>query len=579
MPEAHLPVEEAPAPNALRTAALAACRERSREAALRFIRSVVVIDNDAYMGGVPQNAVNPLDVGEVTKAFAQQGINCAVYRPEQGEDIVGTCLQLLKQADAAIIDWHLGVGNDTGPCKEAIKALVMADVAHGAPVRLIIIYTAEEPAGVRDDLARYLTDLGLSSLPEGAGFGLQNARGRILVLKKTGENEVGGPAGLMPEERHYSAKPSELPRHVVDAFSDLVDGLVPSVALHAISAIRERSHDLLGAFNKGLDSSFLLHTALIPNKQDAHSFIVGLVSEENGKLVSGDGKIKSLVSPDSLKQYIAKTIESSTYRCATCSGTGRVRTACTLCRGNDRACVVCRGSGRYHKVCERCKGKKSWAISERSVLSVFESSAEVKNLPEIEKLLEIFCTPARDGGDGGYAFCRMSMLSAESETGTRPYTGKEVPVLHQGTMMVRTGEDGRPEVFVCIVPQCDAVRIRNEERLFPCIKGEMTSGINKASYVVRYGGEDKFVSIPKQISWKCMEAIAFNGEDSVLAVMNEADKFFYFTDVQGKRYRWLADLRQSHALKLASEAVPSLGRVGIDEFEWHRRIKEKIGQE
>lgn len=571
MPEANLPAEEAPDPNALRGAALEACRERSREAARRFIRSVVVIDNDAYMGDVPQNAVNPLDVGAVTKAFAQQGINCAVYRPEQGDDVVGTCLQLLKQADAAIIDWHLGAGNDASPCKDAIRGLLAEDAARGAPVRLVIVYTAEEPAILCDDLRPYLSGFGLSPLPDGVGYGLQNAQRRILVLKKPLGGRVDNPLEVMPNERHYSARPEELPWHVVEAFSDLVDGLVPSLALHAISAIRERSHDLLGAFNKSLDGAFLLHSMLIPHMNDARSFMARLLADESYQILENDERIRQGISNDVCSGYLNGYCNTFTYRCSECEGLGAAEGPCRLCRGGDPGCPVCGGGGTERYLCPSCKGKKEWNITPEHLLGFFADQGGNNKIPD-GHILEVMKGSLGDEYDrGNVDFCRLSCLASESETNLRKYTNVNVPRLQQGTIVFLRGKP-----CICIIPQCDAVRLDGNKRLFPFLECKFGSKPDGASYVVMWGGRIKYISIPRSISWKKIKAVTFSDDDAVTAEEVPGGGYcFVSAPVVGEaeRFKWIGDLRPQYATKLVSECMPFLGRVGVDEFEWLRRMK------
>jgi hypothetical protein len=45
----------------------------------------------------------------------------------------------------------------------------------------------------------------------------------------------------------------------------------------------------------------------------------------------------------------------------------------------------------------------------------------------------------------------------------------------------------------------------------------------------------------------------------------------FFTDLDGKTYRWVADLKARRALRTAQTLGQSMGRLGFDEFEPFRR--------
>ena len=60
----------------------------------------------------------------------------------------------------------------------------------------------------------------------------------------------------------------------------MTEGLLPSIVLTSLTAVREGAHMVLDQFCADLDPAFLAHRACLPNPDDAERQIVNHVAEE-----------------------------------------------------------------------------------------------------------------------------------------------------------------------------------------------------------------------------------------------------------------------------------------------------------
>lgn len=551
-------------------AAAAACRAYSRQAVERFLKSVVVIDNEAYMGDAPPERGNSLDVGAVTKAFARHGINCSIYRPQEGDDIVATCLPLLRQADAAILDWELANDRDAGPCKELIKQLFTSDQSRGTPVRLIIIYTAEMPQNVFEALCSYLREADLDFTESVLTLSLHHSERAVICIQKKDENEPTVDSALLPNDSPQPVKPSQLPKATINAFSQITYGIAPSIALNAIAAVRERTHDMLGVFNKRIDKAFILQALLTGDAKSTYDFITNIIADEAKIIIANDTANDFFINNETLYSFARSAIHDFIYTCPDCNGDGYKADSCHVCSDGRDNCWLCDKSGTYQSMCKSCNGKGKWTVS-KDFFDDILNKLKRKTVPT-KHILDIIHNNNPSEIKGGIEFCRLACLSEESESESRIPTPRRTPFLQQGSILYK-----KKKAYICIMPPCDSVRINGQSRIFPFIKCEMSNNKEGASYVINTKQGIKYIILPPTISWKELQVISFQSDsEMIMANYHARDKRYFFFGKKAdtnEQLTWLGTLRPAYATKLASDCLPSLGRVGIDDVEWLRRLK------
>ena len=85
---------------------------------------------------------------------------------------------------------------------------------------------------------------------------------------------------LVSALEHRKVSEDELPGRLIDDFSRMTAGLLPSIALLSLAAVRECAHMVLDRFCARLDPAFLAHRASLPSPDDAERQMVNHVAEE-----------------------------------------------------------------------------------------------------------------------------------------------------------------------------------------------------------------------------------------------------------------------------------------------------------
>ena len=288
------------------------------KAAERFLRTAVVIDNQAFSASTTNTPViatraqtSPLGSGpreddvtdtplsddqdsgaererseennghdlkakELIRAFTGKKIICSVYEPEiptQGVSAqeVEKLVNDVMHADLLIIDWQLERGS-SDLSKQIIKQVLQTDRRDGGQLRHITVYTGEPSLDqLSAELLDYLneetmtdgsSELDLAEM-EGDEIGLFASNLRILFKNKQRNTTVNG------------VREDDLPEQLIQDFALLTDGILPSLALHAIATVREAAHHSLALFNNNLDGAFITHRCLISDPEDSETFIEG----------------------------------------------------------------------------------------------------------------------------------------------------------------------------------------------------------------------------------------------------------------------------------------------------------------
>lgn len=509
--------------------------------------ALVMDENEAAES--PKDLKNILKATPLINAFADKGVMCSIIRPDLGDDeVVQRAITLGSVADIVVVDWALGKkeGETEGQkAKEIIKGIIEGDLQKSGRLRLITIYTAERnPDYILDQLYEYIEDIDYPDaiIKDSQTYTIQNRFLKIVVLLKKTVGEY------VPNVKPIDF--DELPKKLHELFAELNHGLLPSVTLRAIAAIRESTHHLLAVLHKDLDSALVGHRCLLPYPEDAEEFCEDLVA----------GEIRSILALAKIgTQYVGKAQNELWV-------SSRLGPDGSLNYGDFKATpeqistlLSTEGEGRHKTFISLVKDE--WAAS---------NNRKADEAPTFKAC--IIPQLLHGAGEGGikanHEFARLTSFKREA-FGLRKPTMDWVPKLTLGTVLQRV-EDGR--MFLCLQPRCESVRLeKNEKRVFPFL--EMEKGKKKECIVVNtinteQSPEEKILFFePKPKNQAIFEFTSVSGH----AITADKDNKFYIFSADKTKFYWLGDLKDPFAQNIVGKMSDVVGSVGIDPYEWQRR--------
>lgn len=506
-------------------------KKRASQAVSRFLKSVVVIDNEAEMGKEKTKGDHVIDIDTLSVAFSLKGLSCSVYSPKaETEEETKISSLLIRQNDVAVVDWQLGQGTDkTKLCKDALKDALTLDKKEGNPPRLIVIYTVENlDDEMAKSLLRELSGLDLRLIDdEGDEVGIKGKNVRIIFRGKKKANEDGFlPKHVVPAEL--------LPNIIPDEYVKLVDGILPIVTLNAVAALRGNMNRLLGTFRKDLDPAYVLHTILVPHIEDSREYLIKLIIEECGVILESDPGLQSCADSDLLCEWI-KNSDPLPFK----HPTNHAEISKDI-------------------LIDRLKGTSTIEQVEQSVSKKAHRMYGKEN-PERDNLLE---------------FMRLSSLKRELSSKQRTNKKDWVPELTQGTVI----KDPSKNFWLCLIPRCDSVRLNGDVANFPFIPlTKLPDTDAHAAHLCLLDNADCICfQLLDNINWRKIKMIPFHSSNgnSVRAENDKGRYIFKEASAYNTKYEWIADLKDAFITKIVADLAPGLSRIGIEEFEWQRRNRD-----
>ena len=128
------------------------------------------------------------------------------------------------------------------------------------------------------------------------------------------------------------------------------------------------------------------------------------------------------------------------------------------------------------------------------------------------------------------------------------------------------------EVWLCITPSCDSIRI-------PAAGGDFSfAALSKPSaasfdLVVPDGADYRRLELAKKRTRLITLELVPDANGDVVATKVDGEFRFEvkaLDDQPAGTLRWLAELKPMHAQRLLQRYASNLSRVGVDDFEWHR---------
>ena len=507
------------------------------EIARRFLQTAVVVDDEAYMARVQMDVPdwelvvpgrsahassqedpgpgdragrNTLDARSVMNSFAKLGVICGVVGPGQ------SAMEMLRQADIVVLDWLLQNG-DPGYALGLLRDLLTGEVDRNS-LRLVAIYTGEARLeDIYKAVFAQLKETGLQPEENKNATEIPYRHGRVVFYAKADVN-------LAEHLKDRSVAEEALPERLVEDFSAMTEGLLPSIALTSLTAVREGAHRVLDQFCADLDPAFLAHRACLSNPDDAEQQIVDHVAEELRGLMDNAVAARSPAGAPAVEGWI------------------RHRNG---------------GASRF------VFGDKELTLDQTVTLA--KKGLEPSDLPKkaFEDLSAGFADNGVDDLDERLAW----IMSFRTVYNAPP------PTLWLGSVVTEMVDDGGRHL-ICMRPRCDCVRLKEETSFFflPLIEPRKA----KEQLVVRLGNKFKRLGVGLDpAGWIHRRFKPSEGKRAVTATKKEAHGPFVFKNTRGQRYTWRGELKTEYTQRLAQNLAKMLSRVAVNESEWLRRMVRK----
>ena len=509
---------------------------RSRKFARRFLQTAVVVDDGAYMTlnptDMPKGEIVPpgrhthassqedrtpvgrgvehaLNAGSVMDSFAALGVICGVVGPSQ------SAMEMMRQADIVVLDWLLQDG-DPQYALSLLHDLLTGEVDRNS-LRLVAIYTGE--ARLDEIYAAVFAQLSKSGLDpvEKSKTAISYRHGRVVLYAKSSVN-------LAEPLKERSLAEEDLPERLVEDFSAMTEGLLPSIALTSLTAVREGAHMVLDQFCADLDPAFLAHRACLVNPDDAERQIVNHVAEELRGLMDNAVAAQCPAGAEAVEGWIRHR------------------------NGTAKPFVF---------------GARELDLEQTITLAKKGLEASELRNNAFEGLSAGFANSGVDGLDERLAW----IMSFRTVFNAPP------PTLWLGSV-VTAMVDGEEKHLICMRPRCDCVRLDGETSFFflPLVEPRKVN----EQLVVRLGSDFKRLGIGLDpVGWVRRQFKPSEGDRAVTATKEEPDGAFVFADTCDERYMWQGELKAEYAQRIAQTLTTTLSRVAVDESEWLRRMAGK----
>ena len=524
--------------------------EHCAKIAERFLLTAVIVDDEAQIQDSPRptsslrkpdrhtlnrtseetidtdkSNVHSLDARALVDAFAKHGLICAVIAPPEDDSLAAATFVLAaRRADMVILDWQLHQ-DDGKKALELLKELLKDDEV--GRLRLIAIYTGEDDiCAIGNTLQQEFQQQGWNFQSNELGVALSFEHCRIVIYAKHGTS-------LTPELKDRTISEDAIPKRLIGDFADMTKGLLPSIALTSLAAVRENAHKVLDSFSCELDPAFLAHRACLPIPDDSQQHMVNLLGSELHAIMDDASTQGSPADIEAIKEWLLSKF------------------------GQE-------------KIFEFGSGKK---LSFDQAVSLFQDGLGESNILSLNKDFKILSS-------------RFSVNGEEPEDldqrlawmfNFRTVINSPPPILQLGTALQAQDQGSSTDLFLCMRPRCDSLRLKNEETflLLPLIKPEkdtiqLVLRIDKNEYLRR--------SVCTNPSQWLLEKFEPDNLKKCVVAEQDPDKQFFFNCTKGTRFRWIGELKADFAQRVAQHFASGLSPVAIDNSEWLRR-RERSGQQ
>jgi hypothetical protein len=475
---------------------------------------------------------------QLLESFAREGMVCALYEPRPGfeTDEESELFKLCARADVIILDWDLYDldGDNLLPLIRRLVSESVRSVPHH--VRLCAIYTTKPNLlSVASAIDGHLRAAALKVAAEAPSTLIAGAT-RIVVLGKPGV------VGRTPESKALEVNEEDLAGRIIDEFSRMHTGILPSFALHGLASIRRNSKRILDKFHADIDGAFLLHRAALIASDGEAAFeqLPDLLAEE----------ALAVMIDEHVPANISKELAEEEARALPLGGLDWPRLDGKAREQNQELARLYLTSG---------------ATVFLDALSATQKKQLKKQLENGEHFKQFH--DAMGCANTGAAQRMAALFNLRTR-----YVENNPPDLGFGVVVRRTVQVGAAETLeysICLMPLCDAVRLplgkRSKFPFWSLVRGR---GDGRGIVVEAEEGqyEDLFTGgKPRDRLW--LGSFEPDASGTVTS-QREGSKFWFSGETV--RLQWVAQLKPSHAQRVAHDIGQSFSRVGVVEAEWLR---------
>ncbi|MFT4929231.1 MAG: hypothetical protein ACI8WB_005362, partial [Phenylobacterium sp.] len=527
---------------------------------------------------------HPFYYQDLSSKFAENGIVCGAFNPTTSnkEQMLPAVIKTSKNADITIIDWQMkAIGEDGYIAKKAIVALAERDKNEGGRLRLICIYTGEDPAKVAATLTDFLV---------GEKYKATLEKNRIVFDDK-----------LMTHWRldviSKDKTEQELAGILIDSFAQLTAGLLSSAALCAITEVRDNTHNLLHKFNQKLDPAYLSHVlgliSLPSMREQAHEvafdYAVGIIADEIKSKLQISDKIKGALSADIIKlwpNFFANSPGKGKLKFKIGKdGDHNISTSHLVelleCKDKSavsdvlgRIGVTDSKNDAINALVDKIEKLADVDVDGAKVKAAIVSSKAFKNKKPIDNFEKSAILLKADDDDYSHIALCIAEATRRSQSDIKEFCSMS---LKQGTILQASAED----YYVCIQPLCDSVRLKDDVS-FVFIKADM----HEFDFNLIVGDHNNVHKLKVKPNPKQLVNLTFTAceqEKMVVGIWEEEQIIFKtkcFHDIEENNPQtmdlvWVGEIKEGLSQSYVNQAAAAMSRVGIDINEWARLHKLK----
>lgn len=549
--------------------------ERAREIANDYIQNIVFLDDRAYISGNDGRGQHDFNSAHLTKVFAKENKICAVYQPENLDDIENF-KHVAKKSDVVVLDWQIVLvdnppevnidedeqeDDQRGKFTIDIIKTLSKHVSNQNSIKLIVIYTGEDDiASIVNRIFTELKNDGLSLRKNLAC--IFNESLRITVRAKCFDDEEK--KNKFNHNRKFKkilTTNEELPAVILNEYALLTSGILPSMTLYSLTILRRNSAKLLNIFNGNLDAAYLAHKAVLNYQNDAENLLINIFTESINDLLSYED-IQSKIQ-DLIPLWLDAKIKSSEIKFYK----------------KDGKDLILKEGMKFNKdiISEILMSKESDAKKRFVDLFVSKDISRSKadeyfkyinnnNLILFKgKKYKDFETAEKDLNNTNSNF---SILTHHKSI----FLPKAVdPRLTLGTI-VRSSKN-KMKFYLCIQQKCDSTRIRvGEERKFLFLPLD----VSQDKFDIITPAKIRLKKAKESYSLKTIKFVCDSETGMITATYDEKKKTYTFVQKYNTRrdekFVWVLDLKDMHAQRIINNYASKISRVGLDESEWHRNL-------
>jgi hypothetical protein len=528
--------------------------DMSKTIAQSFVQSILFIDDKAYS---QEQGDHPFDVKLVIKESADRGLIATAYAPEHQDDLKNI-VEVGRKADVIVLDWRMDINDDSGQEQDdeeeegvadhrgafaisVIKNLII-NTERGDPVdqlKLIFIYTGE--AGLQEIHSRLDTEL--DKFDPIDDFTLSCGGIRISIWAKA---ILASSFTHMPENKKRLRSYTELLDEVSTEYATVSSGLLSNTCLEALTSLRKNTYTLLAKFSPDLDPAFVAHRAMLPTPDDAGDLLKEIICGElNSILTIAD--VSQRVSSNTIHDWVS----SQEFRE-------------TEIKANDKHKITIDNTKR-----ELWQDKGYVALLKNELDTSGNAILTEDDIEKFERyrLKKYACKSFTPSDFTPKNFNEEFSILTHHK---RNYlSNAKSPSLSLG-VMIKDNE----RYLLCIQQKCDSVRIPDGvQRKFLFLP--MENNDQNFDVLFKNGSQDYVRLSTCYKECYALEIIEFAPFErtGIVQAKKEEDGYHYFIGGPDNQtqYRWILDLKEAHAQRIANNFAAQLSRVGLDESEWLRR--------